>query len=264
MGLKEQLKEKIYIDKLYNSILEKIRKYGGKIAVAKDFIRELLKKADYEGKEIRDLKIYTCNDDILVLDNELPIYRHTTVEDIAMRRSPTLGEMISLRNIKRILTDSDIVFKKGLDSLYYLYNKVLSRLDLTVTPAEMRQIVEGGISAYRQDESAQVWETIELIFEILTYKEVGAELRLPPYLTYGIPEHNNGKRYRDLVIITPDYREIKLIKGSFLASEMNTVFHLTQVALGKEKADIEGANVFIYWGEQALKLPSLAEPHQNN
>lgn len=257
MGLKEQLEEKIHIDKLYKSILEKIKKYGGKFTVAQEFILELLKRADYKRKEVRDLKIYTCNDDILVLDNELPIYRHTTVEDIAMRRSPTISEMLSFRNIKRILTDSDIAFKKGLDSLYYLYSKALSHLDLTGTPAEVRQIVEGGISAYRQDELAQIWKTVELIFEILSYKEVGAELKFPPYLIYGIPEHNNSKRYRDLVIITPDYREIKLIKGSFLASEMNTVFHLTQVALGKEKADIEGANVFIYWEEQALKSPLL-------
>ncbi len=256
MGLKEQLREKIGIDRLYNSILEKIKKYGGKITPAEDLIKDLLKKADYKGREVRDLKIYTCNDDILVLDNELPIYRHTSVEDIAMRKSPTLKEMLSLRNIKRILTDSDIVFKKGLDSLSYLYNKALSHLDLRGTPSDIKQIIEGGILAYRQDEPLQMWETVELIFEILTYKEVGAELRFSPYLIYGIPEPDNGKkRYRDLVIITPDYRDIKLLKGSFLATEMDTISRVTQVALGKEKADIEGVNVFVYWGEQALNSP---------
>ena len=50
---------------------------------------------------------------ILVLDNGLAIY-HTTIEDVCMRKSPSVKEMISIRNTIKILNDEDVILgKKG-------------------------------------------------------------------------------------------------------------------------------------------------------
>ncbi|CAD7773640.1 MAG: hypothetical protein KIIPBIDF_00469 [Candidatus Methanoperedenaceae archaeon GB50] len=150
MGLKEQLKEKMFLDKLYASALEKIRRHEGKIMAAKEAVLNFLKKNHYELKETRELKIYTHDKDIVVLDNELPIYRHTTIEDVAMRRNPTIKEMVSFTNIKKILVNSDIAFKKRLEAVDYLYKKALSQLDLKGTPFEIKQIFKETILAYEK------------------------------------------------------------------------------------------------------------------
>ncbi len=256
MGLKEQLKEKMALDKLYASALEKIRRHEGKIMAAKEAVLNFLKKNHYELVETRELKIYTHDEDIVVLDNELPIYRHTTIEDVAMRRNPTIKEMVSFTNIKKILVNSDIAFKKRLEAVDYLYKKALSQLDLKGTPFEIKQIFKETILAYEKNDLEKIEEGLELIFEILNYKEIGPELKHPPELIYGIPEND---QYRDLVIISPDYTEIKLIRGSFSTTGKDTLAHLNRIVSGKERADIEGIDVFNYWEEQALKSSLLKE-----
>ena len=64
--------------------------------------------------------------EVLVFDNELSLYGNTTLYGATLHRSPELKEMISIRNIIRILNDSDIPIYKwhdatiGLQSEYSL------------------------------------------------------------------------------------------------------------------------------------------------
>jgi len=52
-----------------------------------------------------------------VFDNELPIY-HTTVADVALRKSPYWQQMFSIRNIKKIMNRHDVLVSEGKESLH--------------------------------------------------------------------------------------------------------------------------------------------------
>ena len=67
---------------------------------------------DLEHKKVRDLHLYVrplegeVMEKVLVFDNELPIY-HTTGADIALRKNPYWQGMFSIRNIRKIMNDSE-------------------------------------------------------------------------------------------------------------------------------------------------------------
>jgi hypothetical protein len=65
---------------------------------------------DFEHREVSGLQLYVRlleSDmmEVVVLDNELAVY-HTSVEDVALRRSPHWQEMFSVKNIRKIMNGS--------------------------------------------------------------------------------------------------------------------------------------------------------------
>ena len=60
-----------------------------------------------------------------MFDNEFPIY-HTTVDDVALRKSPCWQAMFSIRNIKQITNDQDVVASKGKESLNAEYPPIMT------------------------------------------------------------------------------------------------------------------------------------------
>ena len=75
-------------------------------------MRSMLELSPYQYQKSRDLELYVQENDqeqkmIFVLDNELPIYK-TTIDDVTMRKSPLIKEMVKIRNIIKIL-----IFCKG-------------------------------------------------------------------------------------------------------------------------------------------------------
>ncbi|HDD35374.1 MAG TPA: hypothetical protein ENF30_01100 [Candidatus Desulfofervidus auxilii] len=215
-----------------------------------ELLRKILQMASYKKYELRGLEIYSDGKDIFVLDTELPIYRSTTIEEVAMRKSPELKEMINPFKVKRILSHKDILYLRGEASISHLYKKALSLIDLSMNEEELREIFEESISIYWRDKPKEIREISEIIFEILGYEEVVKQLRLPPYHIYGIPKKN---AYLDPVIIDEEWRKIRLIIGVFPIAEINTLIHFGQIAFGRKKPDFEGVNVFIYWGQQAIR-----------
>ena len=92
MSFKENLKVKIKLDRLLQKLVATIREPPGKRWLDKVLTQELLEMTDLEHKKVRDLHLYIrplegAIMEVLVLDNELPIY-HTTVDDVALRKSP--------------------------------------------------------------------------------------------------------------------------------------------------------------------------------
>ena len=135
MSSKENLKAKIKLDRLLQKILATIREPPGKRWLDKVLTQELLEMTDLEHKKVRDLHLYIrpLEDaimEVLVLDYELPIY-HTTVDDVALRKSPYWQQIISIKNIKKIMNDQDVIISKGKESLKRLHANALALLDLT-------------------------------------------------------------------------------------------------------------------------------------
>jgi hypothetical protein len=79
--------------------------------------------------------------EFVVLANELPIY-HTTVADVTQRKSPHWKQMFSIRNIKKIMNDQDVIISKGKESLKRLHANAMALLDLTYTRDDLTQLLE--------------------------------------------------------------------------------------------------------------------------
>ena len=99
MGFQENLLKKIEINRLADSVLQSIGPAESGRKVDKDAVRGLLDIGGYRLRRVREMDLYIQEPDtdpqtILVLDNDLPIYR-TGVEDVALRKNPFIKEMLS-------------------------------------------------------------------------------------------------------------------------------------------------------------------------
>ena len=79
--------------------------------------------------------------EVLVFDNELPIY-HTTSENAALRMDPLREEAFGAGNIKKILVDKDVGASKGKESLKWLCAISLSRLEFICINDDLAELIE--------------------------------------------------------------------------------------------------------------------------
>jgi hypothetical protein len=89
MSFKENLKAKIKLDKLYQSLVSTVREAPGKRWLDKGLTKELLARTDFENEKVRNPDLYLCPleaeiMEVAVLDNELSIL-HTRVDDVMER-----------------------------------------------------------------------------------------------------------------------------------------------------------------------------------
>ena len=126
MSFKENLLNKIEINKIAKKVLNSIGQIGSNRKIDKSAMKSLMEKSPYKFQKARDIEFFVKKNDagkdkILVLDNELALY-NTTVDDMAMRKSPTVKEMLYFRNAIKILNDKDVVVSKREDSLKTIHH----------------------------------------------------------------------------------------------------------------------------------------------
>ena len=83
---------------------------------------------------------------ILVLDNDLAIY-NTTVYDVAMRKTPTVKEMMNPFNVVKILKDTDVVISKKEESVKTIQKECIDRLDLSYDESDLDEIAKDGTAS---------------------------------------------------------------------------------------------------------------------
>ena len=182
MSFKENLLKKINIDRTAQKVLNSIGPVGGDLKIDKQRMRSLLEIAAYEFRHVRDLHLYIQTHGpgtgrILVLDNDLAIY-NTSIEDVAMRKSPTVKEMISIKNAIRILNDKDVVVSKKEKSLKIVHQLCLAGLDLEFDQADIQSLAADGIAFLDNKDSKGVIECMDLFSELLGYVPPPKKLRI--------------------------------------------------------------------------------------
>ena len=182
MSFRENLLKKIRIKFLGRNILASMGSVDSGKRTDINAVRELLGMSPYTHHKERDLDLYVQKTDgekyrIIVLGNDLPMYL-TTVADVAMRRSPTVKEMISIRNAIKILNDTDVVVKKGPETLETIQKECIDLLDLSYKKADLIAIAEDGAASLENAYQDGVIESLSLFGELLGFqhppKDVGA------------------------------------------------------------------------------------------
>lgn len=259
MSFKENLKTKMEFDRLVTNLYATLREPPGQRHVDKGLMKTLLAKTDFTLQKARDLELYVRplkgeTMEILVFDNELAIY-HSTVADVALRKSPDWKEMFSIRNVRRILDDKDVVMCKGKESIRRIYGDVLSGLDLSYTEKDMAALAADGCRALEQRSLEGVEETLELFSEVLGLQAVNLPVLEEDLQALARPKTNGGEPslLEHLILFAEARYWIALRRGTFSPDNEFDLAKIAACAKGEELPDLEGPAVFQFLADLALK-----------
>ncbi len=258
MSFKENLLKKIQINMLSQKILQSIGPSDSGLKLDKNAMRSLLEMSPYQYQKERDLDLYIERTDdrqsnILVLDNELPIYQ-TTIEDVVMRKSPYTKEMLSIRNIIKILKDSDVKLSRKEASLKIVQKKCIDRLDLTYKEADITAIAQEGSDSLKNGYTEGIIESLCLLAELLDYQPPPKAFRIPHYEIFGSAGEKVGGEilYGPAVALSRVDNSLRMIKDQVSSLDKTKIEFFQKMVQGKEKAAVEGTEVFRYLTEEVL------------
>jgi hypothetical protein len=260
MSFKESLKRKILINILATRACRSIGAPGVSRKVDKKTIRELLSLSPFVPEKKRDLDLYFRDleegvGEVLVLDNELPLYGKTTLDDVTVRRSPELKEMVNIRNVIKILRDSDILMCKGREAIRHVQDRALDLLDLRYEAKDIEEMADEGLEALVRGDSDAVMETLELFMEILGYGSVPAEVLVNDYVMFGARHEEEGREtFGPIVMYNDKTNTLRLIKRRMVAGDAIQRDMIAGVALGELEPDAEELAVFPFLKDEVLKM----------
>ncbi len=264
MSFKENLLKKIRIKLLGQKILTSMGSVDSGKRTDINAVRELLGMSPYIHHKERDLDLYVQKSDgekyrIIVLGNDLPMYL-TTLADVAMRRSPTVKEMISIRNAVKILNDTDVIEKKGLETLQTIQKECIDLLDLSYKKTDLIAIAEEGTAALKNAYQDGVIESLSLFGELLAFQQQPKELILGHFYVIGLSTEKSkeGTFFGPMVLYGKNHNELKFIDGSLSVSDKGKIEWIHQVAKGAVSASVEGSEVFQSLIQAVLNLKNPA------
>jgi hypothetical protein len=258
MSFKENLLKKIRIDRMAGIVLDSIGPPDSGRKIDKETMRRMIEMSRYKTQKERDLELFvedTGNDKkkILVLDNELPLY-NTTVYDVVLRKSPTLKEMLNIRNALKILNDADVIVCKKGDSVNFFRNEGIALLDLSFKVSDLQEIEKDGTASLERGYTDGVTETLDLFSELLDYSPLPKDFRISNHIVIGPSIKEAGKEtlFGPFIIYSIIHNTIMLVDDKIGTKEKEKIEHLHTTAAGREKASKEGSAVFEYLTETVL------------
>jgi len=258
MSFKDNLLKKIQINHLTRQVLASFGPPDSGLKLDKEAMRNLLEMSPFQYLRERDLDLYIQERDaeqsmILVLDNELPIYQ-TTIEDVAIRKSPYISEMVKIRNIVKILRDSDVKVSRKDESAKTVQKESIKLLDLSYNQADIEAITREGASSLENGYAEGVKESLELFSELLGYQPAPKLLQVRHHEIFGgLFEKPAGEIiYGPIVIFSLVDNSLRLLSDQISNLDKTKIEHFQQLAQGNEKASSEGSEVFNYLMEEVL------------
>lgn len=262
MSFKENLLKKISLDRMKQRVLGTLGPIGGGSKIDKKAMRALLAAAGFRSLSMRGLELYlregTANEEkqtVLVLDNDLPVY-DSTVDDVAMRKEPTVKEMISIRNAIRILSDSDVVMTRKEATVETVYRESISRLDLSFTEEDIKQLEYEGRGGVEGNDADTVVESLSLFGELLNLGPEPLELRIEHHHIRGrfSRAQGGGEAFGPAVIYSLGDGAIRWIGETIPLSDKEAVQRFRAKAQGKRDPDIVGPAVIQHLSEEAMRM----------
>jgi hypothetical protein len=220
--------------------------------------QELLDMTDLKHEKVSYLHLYIRPlegeiMEVLVFDNELPIY-HTTVADVALRKSPYWQQMFSIRNIRKIMNDKDVIISKGKESLKSLHANALALLDLTYTRDDLTLLLEDARSGQDRKSIVQIQESLDLFVDLLDFDPLLLDVLERDLQVFARPRHKNGPvpTFEHLILFDEENLSLSLKKGAFSPENDLDFAWVMQYAQGEKIADLKGIDVFKFLVELAL------------
>jgi len=265
MPFKENLKGKIKADELLRKLVSTMKEPPGKWWVDKALIQELIEMTDLEQKKFRELRLYLRPlkgeiMEVLVFDNELAMY-HTTVADVGLRKSPFWQEMISIRNIKKIMNHHDVLVSKGKESLKRIHANALALLNLTYTRDDLMLLLEDARRGLKRESIEQVQESLDLFVALLDFQPLLLDVLERDLQVFARPKNGNGavSVFEHLILFDQKILSLGLKRGNFSPGNDLDLAWVMEYARDKKTADLKGIDVFEFLSELALRKVLSAE-----
>jgi hypothetical protein len=261
MAFKENLLAKIEINRLTRTIRGMIGSVDSGKRIDQVVLKRLIAYFPWQHRQERDLDLYVEGTNgkktrILVLDNDLTIY-NTTVEDVVLRKSPTVKEMVSFRNAIKILNDKDVVMSKKEASLDVIREICIGELDLDFTAADIDAIAGEGMASFENEYAEGVRESLMLLAELLEMAPAPKVLALKHHDIYGrLSEKPDGEiLLGPLVIFSRIDDSLACLEGPISSRDKTRFDRLKAAAAGETEAAASGAAVFELMKAKVLAVP---------
>lgn len=254
MAFRENLLKKIEINRLAHRVIQSINPTDSGQRIDRQAMEQLLEMGTYSRQKERDLDIYTLNNGhILVLDNELKIY-DTTMEDVALRKSPTIKEMVSIRNAIKILNDKDVVISRKKETVQRVKTELIEGLDLSYTGSDIEALVSDSADALDNQYADGVIEILTLFSELLEFKKAPKTFQLPHHHIWGkTARSDTGETlFGPAVMYDMMHNRLKMCQKAVNTSDGAAMERYRQLAKGENDADLKGVEVL-----EALKRAVL-------
>lgn len=249
MGFRENYLKKIRVDGMAEQVRRSIGPPGGGQRADLEIMRSLLELGPFDYRRERDLDLYMIDSAegppmILVLDNELKIYR-TTVEDVVLRKSPTVKEMISIRNAVKILNDTGVVAFRKAETVGQVRSKILESLDLSFTSADIEALVRDGRAALKNNYEDGLVEVLSLFAELLGYAPAPRPFQLAHQLIWGrVHRPKTGEtQMGPLIMFDRMHGRLAMVDAIVGSTDKSGLQRLQQIANGETEADVAGEAV---------------------
>jgi hypothetical protein len=250
MSYKDNLLKKIEINRLVETVAGAIGPVDSGMRIDKAVLGQLMDFFPWTRRQERDLDLYLEVDGpgktrILVLDNDLTIY-HTTVEDVVLRKSPTVKEMVSIRNAIKILNDKDVVTSKKEASLKTIRDICIDQLDLHYTAADIDGIAGEGAASLDNGYAQGVQESLMLFAELLGMMLAPKAFSINHHDIYGKAGQKPGGEttFGPLVMFSRVHNTLTCLEGPLSSRDKGRFDTLKAVAAGEIDAAASGAAVF--------------------
>jgi hypothetical protein len=258
MSFRENLLKKIEINRLTDQIRKTVAPASSEVRLDKDLMRKLLTLSSFEPRQERDLNLYVKKTDrdnplVLVLDNELPVYE-TSVEDVVIRKSPYTKEMLSLRNIVKILKDSDVKVSRKEDTLETVRADCLASLDLSYTPEDIESIAYDGAASLESKYPEGVMENLTLLAELAGFQTAPPLLKSKHHFVLGnlVPDDSGGVAFGPFFIYDRVHDRLGLVEAPVSTRDPEQVEFFKQLLDGQQNPPVREAKVFEYLKEFVL------------
>ncbi len=262
MSYKENLLKKIEIDRLVRTIADSIGPVESGKRIDKTVLAQLMAFFPWSRREARDLVLFLETDGpgktrILVMDNDLTIY-HTSVEDVMLRKSPTVKEMVNLRNAIKILNDKDVVISKKAASLVTIQEICIGELDLSFTQSDIDGIARDGKASLENGYPQGVQESLMLFAEMLGLTPAPKAFSLNHHDIYGqVSEKPGGETsIGPLIIFSLVHQTLTYLESPLSSRDKGRFDTLKALSSGEVEASASGPAVFDLMRSKAMATVS--------
>lgn len=253
----ENLKKKITADQLVRQVFVSLTPIDSGRHTDLEAMAKLLEMAGYQSRPMRDMTLF-CPDfsiqpnKIMVLDNELPLYK-TIVPDVLIRKSPTIKEMVSIRNAIKILSDKDVVLAKGKPAVEMIRQEIMDGLDLAYGQADVETIYDMGTAGLETADAEAMVLCLRLFSELLD---------LLPVPAYPTPKgllalyQKGGVKTGDLTSLVLIYDRMENQLGLFDGSRTRTAGKIVsrrELAEDLNEAAYQGKDVLEWLRDRVLE-----------
>jgi hypothetical protein len=161
------------------------------------------------------------------------------VDDVTLRKSPYWQQMFSIRNVRKIMNDHDVIATKGKESLKRLHANALALLELTYTRDDLVLLLEDARRGLEQKSISQIQESLDLFLELLGFQLVSLEVLEPGFQSFARPKPNGGvvPTFEHLILFDEENLSLGLKKGAFSPQSDSDLGWVMRYARGEETVE---------------------------